>query len=234
MPALLAIILPASRADAPRVDNWARLGFVSMSNQQWPRGGDPRNPWAQQDPNWRPSNFQDHTGRDPRRPFGANHEPQALPDLEPPKKPVWPWVVGVLAVIAALLAFLLWAPGTQEVEPSEQPPASAFPSPTLTGNALPFEGNGTGIFEATAHRWTAAGLEIDYKITVDDGTRRFTFFAFDNATRESFIPNDDRVIEVSPDTPAIGTVTFSMPRGEASFVLTTVTGRAITALPIPG
>lgn len=205
-----------------------------MSNQQWHENGEGRNPWAQQDPDWRPTQFQDHTGRDPRQPFGERPVMPTLPDLQPPKKPVWPWVLGVLGVIAALLLFLLFRPGQAETVPSEQPPASAFPSPTLTGNALPYEGNGTGVFEVTAHRWTGTGVEVDYRITSDDGTRRFTFFMFDNETRQSYVPDVDRVIEVAPESPATGTVTFTMPRGDASFVLTTVTGRAITALPISG
>lgn len=206
-----------------------------MSNQQWPPPGEPpQSPWAQQDPSWRPPTFAEHQGRDPRQPFGTRPESPTVPDLEPPRKPVWPWVAGVVGIIAVLLVVLLVQPGAPEPTASVQPPATAFPSPTLTGNALPFEGNGTGVVEVVDHRWTSSGLEVDYRITVDEGVRRFAFFAFDNATRESFLPDEDYLVEASPNMPATGTVTFSMPQADASFVLTTGSGRAITALPIQG
>lgn len=209
-----------------------------MSNQQWPGQGAPRpgqgNPWAQQDPNWRPPQFQEHAGRDPRQPFGAQPAAPQLPDLEPPGKPVWPWIVGILGVVAALLLFLVFQPeGTQE-PPPEQPPATAFPSPSTTGNALPYEGNGTGVFTIVDYRWTSSGIEIDYEVTADDEPARFAFFAFLNDTRESFVPDGDPTIEAAPGSPATGTVTIPMPRGDASVVLTTASGRAITALPVKG
>ncbi|NLE96611.1 MAG: hypothetical protein GX596_01295 [Propionibacterium sp.] len=206
-----------------------------MSNQQWPPPGEGAgSPWASQDPSWKPQQFAQHEGRAPRQPFGAQQGGPSMPDLEPPKKRVWPWVVGIVAAIAVVLGVLFIQPGAPGPTASVQPPATAHPLPTVTGNALPYEGNGTGVFEVTAHRWTDSGLEIDYRITVDEGIRRFAFFAFDNATRESFLPDNDYLIEASPGSPATGTVHFSMPRAAASFVLTTGSGRAITALPISG
>lgn len=205
-----------------------------MSNQQYPGNGDPRSPWAQPDPNWRPTQFQDHAGRDPRQPFGQRVEGPSMQELTPPKKPMWPWILLALGVVAALLVFLLFQPEEPVETASEQPVPSAFPTPTITGNAVPFEGNGTGLLEVTGHSWTSDGIEVRYRITVDDGTRRFAFFAFDNETRSSYLPDEDDVIEVSAGSPFEGTVTFTMPQGDASFVLTTLTGRAITALPISG
>ena len=206
-----------------------------MSNQQWPGqpAGQPE-PWSHNDPNWRPPHFIDREERDPRLPFGQRPEAHEVPDLEPPKKPVWPWVLGVIGMVAVLLVVLVVQPGESEPEASEQPPATAYPSPSVTGNAIPYDGNGTGMFEVTSHRWSPSGLTVNYSLTSDNERRRFGFFAFTNETRDSYVPDSDEAIEVSPDHPATGTLRFRMPRGEATLVLTTANGRAITALPIPG
>ena len=47
-----------------------------MSNQSWqpPQNG-ANNPWASQDPNWRPTQFHEAQGRDPRTPFGQQPTP---------------------------------------------------------------------------------------------------------------------------------------------------------------
>ncbi len=207
-----------------------------MDNQQWPgQPTDPPSPWSKDDPTWRPPHFQDKVARDPRQPFGTGPGRQAaVPDLRPPRKPVWPWVTAIVVAIAGVLVFLAVQPSPEGTQPSEQPPATAFPSPSVTGNALPYEGNGTGVVEATAHRWTGEGLEVDYRITSDDGDRRFAFFAFRNDTREQVVPEDDEVIEVSPGTDATGTLRFPIDRGDVTLVLTTAHGRPITALAIPG
>ena len=206
-----------------------------MSNQHWPEQpqGQPE-PWSRNDPTWHPPHFQDHVARNPRMPFGQQPQSSPIPDLEPPKKPVWPWVVGVIAVVAVVLIVLAVQPAQQEPAASEQPPASTIPSPSVTGNAVPYEGNGTGVFEITSHQWTDAGLEIHYKLTAEDGTRRFAFFAFTNETRASQTPEGEPIVEASPEAPATGKLVFHMPQSDSSIVLTTANGRAITALPIPG
>lgn len=204
-----------------------------MSNQQWQGNGE-GSPWAHQDPNWRPTNFKDPAGRDPMQPFGQQPQQPQHEDLEPPRRPIWPWILGVLGVVAALLIVLVVQPSTPEPQPTDLPPASRFPSPSTTGNALPYEGNGTGTFEITAERWDADGVDIDYRITTDDGSRRFAFFVFINDSRESYVPDGDPTIQVSDTMPAEGTIHVQMPRGAATLVLTTTTGRAITALPLKG
>lgn len=205
-----------------------------MSNPQWPRQGGNQNPWAQDDPNWAPQTYQEHAGRDPRRPFGEQPEAPEMGELEPPRKPVWPWIVGVVAVVVAVLLFLNFLPEEAPPTASEQPVASEFPSPTTTGNALPFDTYGTGTFEITDYEWTDNSLIVDYRITIDDETRSFAFFTFVNETRESFTPIDDYLIEVTPDRPVEGTTVFEMPRGDITLVLTTGTGQAVQALPIEG
>ena len=173
--------------------------------------------------------------RDPRQPFGQRPTTSpVVPDFEPPRKPVWPWVVGIIGAVAVLLIVLVVQPAQPEPEASEQPPASAFPSPSITGNAIPYDGNGMGVFEITSHRWTSDGLHLEYSITAEKERRRFSFFVFTNESRDSYAPDGEPVVEVSPDAPATGTLEVRMPRGDATLVLTTANGRAITALPIPG
>ena len=208
---------------------WPPHGYSRvMSNSPWQQSGggrDPRQPFGQ-------------PARDPRAPFGqqpASPYGAPMPYSPPPRKPVWPWLVGALALIAAIVLVVAFWPANEPEPLPDQPAApSAFPSPTLTGNAIPYEGNGTGVVEITNQRWTNNGLEVDYRITADDKTNYFAIFTFANDTRESYEPENDELIEVRPGQPAVGTVSFNMPRTNATFVLASSSGRASTALPVSG
>lgn len=204
-----------------------------MSNSPWPpqqppRGRDPRQPFGQ------PSA---PAGRDPRQPFlqDGQHAREFQQHAPPARTPLWPWVVGVVALIGVvILAVALWP--ANEPEPiADQPAPSAFPSPTVTGNAIQYEGNGTGVIEITNHAWTDQGLRVDFTITPDnDNADYFQVFVFANDTRKSYDPDNMELIEVSATRPASRTVVFDMPRADATFVLASSGGRAITALPIQG
>ena len=71
-------------------------------------------------------------------------------------------------------------------------------------------------------------------ITLDSGQQNFALYLFDNQSMESYNPSDHWVDTVTAEVPLENTVTFAKPQGPSTLVLTTGTGRAITALPISG
>ena len=206
-----------------------------MSNQ-------PENPWASQDPNWRPSQFGDAQGRDPRQPFGQQAPQQpgyGYQELQPPRRPnrsMWV-VLAAVGIVAALIIGMQFfgAPAPKEPQPTQTASGTAAPSPTRTGNFIPFEGNGDGIFEIVDYTWNDDHLTLRIRVEVEDGEYGFSLFAFTNATRESFDPVGPAAFTVTAGTPYEADVTFLMPRADATIVLATPSGRiALNALPVSG
>lgn len=111
-----------------------------MSNQ-------PENPWASQDPNWRPSQFGDAQGRDPRQPFGQQAPQQpgyGYQELQPPRRPnrsMWV-VLAAVGIVAALIIGMQFfgAPAPEEPQPTQTASGTAAPSPTRTGELHPLRG----------------------------------------------------------------------------------------------
>lgn len=207
-----------------------------MSNSQWPQNN---SPWASQDPNWRPTEFHDAQGRDPRAPFGQQPTPPpSYQDLEPPKRPsssLW-IVLGAVALVAAIIGgMLLLGGGDPEATASPTPTAqsSVAPSPERTGNWIPFEGNGNGTFEIVSYSWEGDVLTAKIRVEVQDGEYGFSLFAFANGTRASYDPDDPSGFTVRSGTPYEGEVTFHMPNADSTIVLATPSGRtALNALPV--
>ncbi|HMR14529.1 MAG TPA: hypothetical protein PKE42_12405, partial [Arachnia sp.] len=112
---------------------------------------------------------------------------------------------------------------------------TAAPSPTRTGNFIPFEGNGDGIFEIVSYAWGDDHLTLRVRVEVESGEYSFSLFAFTNETRESFDPVGPAAFTVTAGTPYEADVTFAMPRSDATIVLATPSGRiALNALPVAG
>ncbi|MDF1489561.1 hypothetical protein [Tessaracoccus caeni] len=205
-----------------------------MSNGQRPPGNQ-GNPWAQQDPNWRPQQFHDAAARDPRVPFGQQQPPPDPQQLSPSGPPRKVWVIIVVAVVAIAIGLFslqfFMGVDPESTNPGERP-AVPQPTATRTGNFKPFDGAVTGVFELTATRWTDQGLEVDYRIEVDM-VAEFSFFAYTNASRESFIADNDPLAYATPETPATGTLVFPMPQEDSTIVLAGPRGNnAIQALPV--
>lgn len=213
-----------------------------MSNDQ--------SPWAQPDPRWQPASYHDAAGRDPRQPFGApatppGHTAPTIEQFREQKQPGPPWWVvaaGVLVAIALLLVGLQFISGDTDAEPSATPtaeesvpPEEQTPGSAATGgSAIPFEGNGTGYFEIVDQSWDGGGLSVTYRIALDEGQESFGFYLFNKQTMEVADPADLTPVVVNGGTPATGTVRFDVDRGDSTIVLTSVYGRALTALDIRG
>lgn len=178
-------------------------------------------------------------GRDPRQPFGQQAPPPpSYQDLEPPKRSKGPLfaVLGVVALIAAIVLGMQFLGGPDE-DPDAPPSVTSTAEPTAerTGNFIPFEGNGDGIFEILEYSWNGDQLNLRIRVEVEQGDYAFAVFAFTNETRLSYDPVDMRAFSARPDDPYEGNVTFVMPNADSTIVLTTPSGRvALNALPVKG
>lgn len=227
-----------------------------MSNQQWPppggNGSRPgpgsQSPWSHPDARWSPQDYKDTAGRDPRLPFGQAAEPVRAPDMrqfEPPqrtsKKTLW-LGISIVAAVVAMVLVLQFTGGFSSPETSTSPTSSAVvsPEPSLSpaiagGTAIPFEGNGTGLFEILSQEWNAEGLSIQYRITLDEGQgeRSFSLYMFTNATLEVADPLNYELATVSSGNPFTGTVEFAVEQGKGTLVLSSFS-TALAALAITG
>lgn len=157
--------------------------------------------------------------------------------IDPPRKPAWPIMLGALLVTVVGLGLLIYLPGRTATGPTARPAASqaiSLSPSAPSGNVLPFDKLGGGEFEVLRHNWTAAGLEVDYRISVNQGTHELTMYAFLNSTREGYYEDRATIIRPREGNPATGRIFIEMPRGDTTLVLSTESGTPITALPIPG
>lgn len=187
-----------------------------MSNSQWPQGAQ---------------------GRDPRQPFGQQQPaPPSYEELAPPKRSNTTLfaVLGVVAVIAAIVLGMQFLGGPDpDGVASPAATTSVEPVPERTGNFIPFEGNGDGVFEILNYSWDGDRLNLRIKVEVEHGEYAFAVFAFTNETRLSYDPVDMRAFSASEEHPYEGDVTFLMPNADSTIVLTTPSGRvALNALPV--
>ncbi|MDO5735810.1 MAG: hypothetical protein Q4P15_04990 [Propionibacteriaceae bacterium] len=227
-----------------------------MSNQQWPppQGNGPRpvrpdqSPWSQPDARWSPQSYRDTPGRDPHQPFGQappSSEPPRMDQFEPPRttnfKTLW-LGIGIVAAIIVLVLVLQFTGGFSASDPAASPTPTiqmsegATPEPVATGGtSIPFEGNGTGVFEILSQTWTDEGVKITYRITLDDGQgeRSFSLYMFNNASLQVAEPVNYELATVRTGTPFEGIVEFAVERGDSTLVLASGFGSALTALPIP-
>ncbi|MGV8846674.1 hypothetical protein [Tessaracoccus sp.] len=149
--------------------------------------------------------------------------------------------VSIVAAIVALVLVLQLTGGFSANEPAASPTPSAqdqgkSPQPVATGGtAIPFEGNGTGVFEILSQTWSEAGLVVDYRVTLDEGQgeRSFSLYMFTNATLEVADPIDQEFITATSGEPFTGSVEFAVDQAAGTLVLASGFGAALTALPIP-
>lgn len=230
-----------------------------MSNQQWPppQGNQPgdgtsppapagQSPWAQPDGRWSPQSYRESAGRDPRQPFGQEPPPSVPPGIDQFEAPRGAntrtlWLGGsILAAILALVLVLQFTGGFAEdpnavASPSVSTSAGPTPQPAATGGtSIPFEGNGTGVFEILSQAWTDQGLTVEYRITLDDGQgeRSFSLYMFTNTTLEVADPLNYELATVASGKPFTGTAEFAVERADSTLVLASGFGTALTALPI--
>lgn len=149
------------------------------------------------------------------------------------------------AIVAAIVALILilqftggFSPSTpgESASPSVVPTSDALPEPAQTsGTSIPFEGNGTGLFEILSQKWDDEGLTIEYRISLDEGQgeRSFSLYMFTDATLEVMDPIETEFATVTPTSPFSGTLHFPVEQAKGTLVLSSF-NRALAALPIRG
>lgn len=220
-------------------------GGQSYPGQPYPGqpypGQAPGNPPQHGQP-YPPSDEQGTPGFDPRQALGAQLPASvSINQFAPP-----PNRTPLLITLAALITLVLVIGGGIYVRslPAAEPSASPSPSQTAAaGPGHPFntpDERQRGRWEILDSTWTDEGLELQLRIYSDTGTISFTFMAFSNASTEVVTPTTS---PRSPDIrkgiayvsePVTGYVFFPMPRGDATIILATGTGRQMSALTVKG
>jgi len=178
--------------------------------------------------------------QDPRR-----RRPVDISAYAPPRRgpgALWLVLVGVV-LVGAVVAALLARPTAPTVAPSPSATAPAGAGSTAHPGmpfAMPGNPAATGRWEVLSHAWSDAGLTVRVRVTCDTDTISYGFMAFANQGADVYQP------EAGVREPEIGSgvlraggsitgyVFLPMPRGESTLILTTSTGRQVSALPIAG
>lgn len=178
-----------------------------------------------------PSRFEAPAPSDPSTTIGQFAAPRTI----------WPVVVGVVAVLAAVL---IWTSTTlRPVTPSASKP-SPTPSVAATSDpGLPFvspDERYSGHWEVLRHEWTDSGVELQIRISVERGPLHYSFLAFENngvtATDPQPSTHLPRMSGFAVETGQTETGWIFMPliRGQATLILADAGGQQMSALPIPG
>ena len=178
---------------------------------------------------------------DPTRALGeAPPQSVSIDQFRPP-----PNRTPMLITIAALITLALVIFGGLYIRnQGSQPSPSPSPSQsTPAGPGQPFDtptGQQHGRWEILNQQWTDEGLQLQLRIYSDKGPITFSFMAFTNASTQIVEPStsplapDIRTGTASPAKPVTGYVFFPMPRGDATIILATGSGRQMSALPVKG
>lgn len=178
------------------------------------------------------------------QPGPYQRRPVDISAYAPPKRSGGGW--WLLLLLGGVLLVLVLA--ALFIRPPLPGPASA-PTPTAApteaaGSGSPFTMPGApssrGRWEIISHEWSGAGLTVRVRVSSDAGRVNYGFVAFSNASTEIYLP------EAGAPPPEIGSGSLQvgqtieghlfipMPRGDATLVLTTESGRQMSALAIAG
>lgn len=157
-------------------------------------------------------------------------------------------MVGLVVVLASV-----WA-GQQDARqatPTPEEPSRPTTASPLPASEIEFTGDtGTGILRIVRHTWdpagpTAAGkslLTLEVTVSCTSGTLRYgpdSFEAFDQdggLFESSYDPDSSTALEfirLTAGEEVSGTVTFEIPRGEVTLLLSDDLSRPVTALKVP-
>lgn len=178
---------------------------------------------------------------DPTRALGeAAPQSVSIDQFRPPNNRT-PLLITIVALVTLVLVI---AGGLYIRSQPGQPEASSTPTQsTPAGPGQKFEtptGQQQGRWEILDQQWTDEGLQLQLRIYSDKGPISFSFMAFTNASTQivdpanSPVSPDIRTGTTTPAKPVTGYVFFPMPKGDATIILATGTGRQMSALPVKG
>lgn len=177
---------------------------------------------------------------DPTRALGeAPPQSVSIDQFRPP-----PNRTPMLITIAALVTLALVIAGGLYLrsQPSQPRPSPTTSQTTPAGPGQPFTtpSGQPGRWQILEQQWTDEGLQLQLRIYSDQGPISFSFMAFTNASTQIVDPvssplsPDIRTGTASPNKPVTGYVFLPMPKGDATIILATGTGRQMSALPVKG
>lgn len=181
----------------------------------------------------------------PQQAPGYEQRPVDINAYAPPKRPgggMW-FIVAALLLAACVAAALLLRPAAT---PGPESSASARPSVshTAAGPGMPFTmpnaTDNTGRWEVVSTQWRSDGLVAHVRIHADTGLITYGFAAFSNNgttvyNPETGAPSPELGAGTLPAGRTVeGNVFIPMPRGDSTLILTTQSGRQMSALPIKG
>ena len=177
----------------------------------------------------------------PGAPGGQGTPPRKTPERYRATSWWLPAVVGlvVVGVVAALLWFGTRTTGSS-TPTSPPPPTVAEPSrtPPPGGQGIEVESRGVvGYWEILSYAWDESGVTIDARISVDEGTLRFSWVALDNVSAWQYGASPSSTLysgTVAAGDQVSGTVRFDKNQGDTLVILADSRGIQITALTIPG
>ena len=200
------------------------------------------------------------SGWTPDRPMTerpASEPPRpASPRPSPPRNRLPAVLTAVALVVVGLVVVLasVWAGRQDAREAVPQPaplpsqPVSATPS---AANQIEFTGDsGSGVLQIVRHSWDPAGataggrslLTLEITVRCISGTLRYgpdSFEAFDQdggLFESRYDPDSSNALELirlSAGEQVSGTVTFEIPRGDVTLLLSDDLSRPVTALKVP-
>lgn len=181
-------------------------------------------------------------GFDPRRALGEPApQSRSIGEFAPP-----PNRTPLLIILVALITLVLVIAGGifMSSQPVAAPSASPTPSASApTGPGHPFttqDGRLSGRWEILRQTWTDKGLQLQVRVASDSGAIPFGFLAFSNASTEVYEPTssplspDIQTGTARPSSDVVGYVFFPLSKGDATIILTSGTGRQMSALPVKG
>lgn len=185
-------------------------------------------------------------GREARRPSSGGPKPERPPSSR------WPTIItfGVIALVAAIVLIAVLRPHPDVVPDStDSPSPTPSAAPLDTGSSIGFTSSeGSGRLTLLSHHWAAESgaangtyLEIRLQIHASEGRISYgpQFFQSFDANSELF-----RTTEIGAPTPRLGSgylragqtvsggISFDMPRGDVTLLMSNALLESVTALRI--
>lgn len=226
----------------PNPQPWQQPQQPPAGQQPWPPYGQQPyagQPYGQQNPYGQPQPGQ--------TPFGTPPPPHVdINQYAPPKQPgPMLWIILGVAVLAMVLiaGFLTSGNPLRAPAPTATPtPSTRTTIPTHTNAdglpfTMPFNDEGQGRWKIVETTWNTDSVTVRVRIKAEKGSISYGFIAFTNNGEDVIDPSPGPGPELTTGSlrageSVEGNVTLDIPRENATLILTTSSGRQMSALPI--
>ncbi len=157
-----------------------------------------------------------------------------------PKRPIGLIIALAVVVVSIIVGVIGYGYATRDAGPTPTPTPTSPVSSDLPTSGQAFEATGQqakGTWEILDTQWSSSRVTLTVRITVTSGNLGYNFYAYDANGTAVVYPDSNsglRPSQLSPGQTAQGTVTFQLPRGNGTLILTDSLRRPISGLPIKG